>query len=89
MATFFASPEDIQTVLLLFRAVDQTWELEEHYFSIFTAIAGSTPAYAFLFIDSIARAAVKNCMNKELALEIATQAVLGSAQTLANSTENP
>lgn len=27
-------------------------------------------------------------MNKELALEIATQAVLG-AQTLANSTENP
>ena len=28
-------------------------------------------------------------MNKELALEIATQAVLGSAQTLANSTENP
>lgn len=28
-------------------------------------------------------------MNKELALEIATQAVLGGAQTLANSTENP
>ena len=28
-------------------------------------------------------------MNKELALEIATQAVLGAAQTLANSTENP
>ena len=28
-------------------------------------------------------------MNKELALEIATQAVLGDAQTLANSTENP
>lgn len=84
----FASPEDIQTVLSLFRAVGQAWELEEQYFSIFTAIAGSTPAYAFLFIDSIARAAVKNGMNKELALEIATQAVLG-AQTLANSTENP
>lgn len=83
----FASPEDIQTVLSLFRAVGQAWELEEQYFSIFTAIAGSTPAYAFLFIDSIARAAVN--MNKELALEIATQAVLGSAQTLANSTENP
>ena len=83
----FASPEDIQTVLSLFRAVGQAWE--EQYFSIFTAIAGSTPAYAFLFIDSIARAAVKNGMNKELALEIATQAVLGSAQTLANSTENP
>ena len=78
----FASPEDIQTVLSLFRAVGQAWELEEQYFSIFTA-------YAFLFIDSIARAAVKNGMNKELALEIATQAVLGSAQTLANSTENP
>lgn len=86
---FASPPEDIQTVLSLFRAVGQAWELEEQYFSIFTAIAGSTPAYAFLFIDSIARAAVKNGMNKELALEIATQAVLGSAQTLANSTENP
>ena len=34
-------------------------------------------------------ATVKNGMNKELALEIATQAVLSGAQTLANSTENP
>ncbi|EGO8274852.1 pyrroline-5-carboxylate reductase [Enterococcus faecalis] len=85
----FTSTEDIQTILSLFRSVGQAWELEEQYFSIFTAIAGSTPAYSFLFIDSIARAAVKNGMNKELALEIATQAVLGSAQTLANSTENP
>ena len=30
----FASPEDIQTVLSLFRAVGQAWELEEQYFSI-------------------------------------------------------
>ena len=28
----FASPEDIQTVLSLFRAVGQAWELEEQYF---------------------------------------------------------
>ena len=65
----------------MFRAVGQAWELEEQYFSILLLLQ-VTPAYAFLFIDSIARAAVKNGMNKELALEIATQAVLGSAQTL-------
>ena len=77
------------TIIDLFNAVGKAWPLEEKYFSIFTAIAGSSPAYTFLFIDSIARAAVKNGLPKNIALEMATQAVLGSAETLAYSKENP
>lgn len=85
----YASEKDLKTIVDLFNAVGKAWPLEEKYFSIFTAIAGSSPAYTFLFIDSIARAAVKNGMPKDLALEIATQAILGSAETLADSQENP
>lgn len=84
-----ATEEDLEQIIALFNAVGKAWPLEEKYFSIFTAIAGSSPAYTFLFIDSIARAAVKNGLPKDLALEMATQAILGSAETLAHSQENP
>ncbi|MFC4772405.1 pyrroline-5-carboxylate reductase [Enterococcus hermanniensis] len=85
----YATKEDLNIIIDLFNSVGKAWPLEEKYFSIFTAIAGSSPAYTFLFIDSIARAAVKNGMPKDLALEIATQAILGSAETLEASQENP
>lgn len=84
-----ATEEDVNQIIELFNAVGKAWPLEEKYFSIFTAIAGSSPAYTFLFIDSIARAAVKNGLPKDIALEMATQAILGSAQTLTASQENP
>lgn len=84
-----AAKEDVKKVIALFNAIGKAWPLDEHYFSVFTAIAGSSPAYAFLFIDSIARAAVKNGMPKDIALEMATQAILGSAEMLAASGENP
>ncbi|GCF94390.1 pyrroline-5-carboxylate reductase [Enterococcus florum] len=85
----FATKDDVETVIALFNAIGKAWPLDEQYFSIFTAIAGSSPAYAFLFIDSMARAAVKNGLPKDIALEMATQAVLGSAEMLKDSNENP
>lgn len=51
--------------------------IEEDKFSIFSAIAGCSPAYAYMFIDSLARAGVKNGLAKGQALEIAAQTVLG------------
>ena len=52
-------------------------------------IAGSAPAFAYLFIDSLARAAVKNGMQKQVALEIAAQTVLGSAKLILEGGEHP
>ncbi|EOL49235.1 pyrroline-5-carboxylate reductase [Enterococcus phoeniculicola] len=85
----FTTKEEVSLIVEMFNAVGQAWELEEHYFSNFTALAGSSPAYAYLFIDSIARAGVKNGMAKDKALEIAAQAVLGSAKMIIESQENP
>ena len=63
--------------------------MAEKDFSNFTAIAGSSPAYAYLFIDTLARAAVKHGLPKQLSTEIAAQAVLGSAKMILESEENP
>lgn len=67
----------------------KTMELSESYFPLFGVIAGAAPAYSYMFIDSLARAAVKNGMNKQVALEIAAQTVMGSAKKILESNEHP
>ncbi len=63
--------------------------IKEELFPIYSAIAGCSPAYAYMFIDSMARAAVKNGMPKKQALEISAQAVLGSAKMILESGTHP
>ena len=64
-------------------------ELEEKHFSAFTALAGSAPAFVYLFIDELARAGVTAGLPKALALEIAAQTVLGSAAQVQQSDLHP
>ena len=64
-------------------------QLEERYFSAFLALAGSAPAFVYLFIDELARAGVACGLNKALALEIASQTVLGSAKLVQDSDQHP
>ena len=64
-------------------------ELPEERFSIFSAIGGCSPAFAYMFIDSMARAAVKNGMSKADALFVSAQAVLGSAKMILEGDAHP
>lgn len=64
-------------------------ELPESQFPLFGVIAGCSPAFSFMYIDALARAAVKNGMSKSDALKISAQAVLGSAKMIAESDEHP
>ena len=64
-------------------------ELPESQFSIFSVIAACSPAYTFMFIDSMARGAEKNGLKREDALKISAQAVLGSAKMMLESDESP
>lgn len=84
-----ASAEDVAFVVAMFSAVGQAIELPEAQFSTYTAIAGSSPAFAYLFIDSLARAAVAAGMGKDLATRIAAQTVLGSAKMVLESEKSP
>ena len=84
-----ASRDQVQVVLDLFTAVGDAIELPEAQFATFTAIAGSAPAYAYLFIDALARGALRAGMPKDQATRIAAQTVLGSAQMILESDDAP
>lgn len=60
-------------------------ELEEKYFSAFTALAGSAPAFAFMFADALATAGVKYGLPAKTAQDIAAQMLFGSAKLMMES----
>ena len=84
-----ASDEDKEFVNGFCNAFGKGIEIEEKLFSIYSAIGGCSPAFIYMFIDSLARGAVKNGMTKSAALEVAAQAVLGSAKMILESEEHP
>lgn len=73
----------------LFDDIGSTVVLPESDFATFSALAGSSPAYVYFFIDSLSRAGVKYGLTKKQATKIAAQAVLGSAEMVLNSNDNP
>lgn len=81
--------EQLQHVTSLFETVGTIIEIPEHLFSIFSTIGGASPAFTYMYIDALARAAVREGMPKSMALEIAAHAVLGSAKMILQSHEHP
>ncbi len=73
----------------VFSSIGKAMKLDEQFFPLFGVIAGCAPAYAYMFIDSLARAAVKQGMSKQTALEIAAQTVYGSAKLIMEGNEHP
>lgn len=80
---------EFATVMDMFMALGQAMELPEKFFSIFVGLAGSSPAYIYFFIDSLARAGVKYGLPKGQATKIAAQAVLGSAKKVLTAGKTP
>lgn len=81
--------EEVALIKDIFANTGKIWQILEKDFVTFTALAGSSPAFIYMFIDSLAKAAVKHGIKKDQALEIAIQAVLGSAMTLEQTTKHP
>lgn len=83
------SAEQEAYVNRLLSSFGRCMKLTEDYFPLFGVIAGSAPAFAYMFIDALARAGVKHGMAKPQALEIAAQTVLGSAELILRGNEHP
>ena len=71
------------------RSFGDATELSEDLFAQFGVLAGCVPAFAYKFVDEIARAGVAIGVRKDLALRIAAQTVLGSAQRAALGDAHP
>ena len=89
VANDFATDGDKQLCREIFSGVGRIIELDEGHFPLFGVIAGCSPAFSYMYIDALARAGVQNGMKKDVALEIAAQAVLGSAEMILKSDKHP
>lgn len=85
----YVTEEQKKIVKEVFETIGTVIEVEENQFGIFTVLAGSAPAFAYLYMDALARAAVKAGMPKKQALEIAAATVEGSAKMVLKSGEHP
>ncbi|MBN1188301.1 MAG: pyrroline-5-carboxylate reductase [Dehalococcoidales bacterium] len=62
---------------------------EERFLDMATAISGSGPAYVFLFLESLAAAAVNLGFDAETAQKLALQTLLGAGHLLQQSGKTP
>ncbi len=83
------SAELLATAKEITDSFGSTFDIPEKDFDTFTALAGSSPAYIYLFIEALAKAGVKYGIPKEKSLDIVTQTVLASAENLLQGSDSP
>ena len=88
-ANAYADAKDIEAVCKLFSTVGTILELPEAQFSAFTAIAGSSPAFSYMYIDALAKAGVRAGLPRATALAAAAGSVLGSAKLVLQGDTHP
>lgn len=73
----------------LFGTLGQTQVFPENLFDAVIAVSGSSPAYAYLFLEAMADGAVKLGIPRAQAYRAAAQAVLGAAKMVLETGEHP
>ena len=85
----FVDDSAYATVQEIFKSTGSVHEIAEKDFSTFAAIAGSSPAFIYMFIDAMARAGVLHGIPKDQATAIVAETVRASAEMVLQSGENP
>lgn len=83
------SEMEFQCVKEIFTSVGKATEINEGQMDTVTGISGSSPAYAFMFIEALIDCAEKNGMSREDAKVFASQSTLGAAVTVMESGIEP
>lgn len=81
--------EDKKTTKKLFKSIGKVYELEEQFFSAFSAACCCSPAFTFMYINALSKGAEKCGLDRKIALESAANSVIGSAKMLLNSDNEP
>lgn len=81
--------EDLILVKEIFSSLGKAEVVTEDLIHAVVGVAGSAPAYVFMFIEALADAAVQGGMPREQANTFAAQAVLGSAKMVLATGLNP
>jgi pyrroline-5-carboxylate reductase len=78
----FATAEHVAEVSALFDAVGGVLTVLEGQIDAVTAVSGSGPAYFFLMVEALVDAAVESGLSRQVATELVTQTMAGSAAML-------
>lgn len=74
-----AEEDDISAAEEIFSASGKTLRISESNINAYTAVSGSGPAYAFMFIEALADGAVRCGIPRKEAYTVAAQTLYGSA----------
>lgn len=83
------SAGDKETALKIMNSFGKAYILPERLMDGFIGVAGSSPAYVFLFIEAMADAAVHAGIPRKQAYAFAAQSVLGSAKMVLETGMHP
>jgi pyrroline-5-carboxylate reductase len=84
-----ANAEDGRLVARLLDAVGISFELPEPLLDSVTGLSGSGPAFVCLVIEALADGGVKMGLPRDVALKLAAQTVLGTAQMVLETGQHP
>lgn len=78
-----------EAFMALIQSFGRALEVEEKHMDAVTGVSGSSPAYAYMFIEALADGAVKHGMKRKDAYVFAAQAVLGAAKMVLETGLHP
>lgn len=81
--------DDIKFIELIFSSFGGYEYIKEELFPAVVGIAGSSPAYVYMFIEALADGGVYAGLPRDKALKMAASAVLGSAAMVLQTNEHP
>ncbi|MCL2170387.1 MAG: pyrroline-5-carboxylate reductase [Defluviitaleaceae bacterium] len=81
--------EDIKTVTEIFNMFGTATVILEEQMHAFIGVAGSSHAYAFMFIEALADAGVKHGLSRADAINFAAGALMGAAQMVISTPTHP
>ncbi|AZA14487.1 pyrroline-5-carboxylate reductase [Corynebacterium choanae] len=85
----FVTEEQLDTITTMLETVGQVAVVEESEMDVVTALSGSSPAYFFLFAESLIEAGVSHGLTRELARELVVTTLEGAGTMLRESEEEP
>lgn len=83
------SDHQLTLALSIFKAIGSVIEVPEYLMDAVTGLSGSGPAFVALMIEALADGGVASGLPRAIALQLATQTVLGTAQLIKQQNLHP
>lgn len=85
----YATDDDVKLAVRICESFGTAQVIDEKLMDAFSALGGSSGAFAFLYMEALADGAVAAGMPRGMAYEVAAQATLGAAKLMRDSKEHP